>query len=774
MPAAEDNAAADDVAEPEQTAVEQADEATPAPAVEENNAADDVAEPEQAAAEQADEVAPAPAVEENAADGITKPETQDTADETPDEPEFPEAIDKAPARGGLRGPGDIAIDAVNFPDANFRAFVAQYDLDSDGYLSAAELAAVTTMNCSGKSIASLQGVEFFTALTELSCAGNNLTALDVSQNTALTVLDCSYNNLTTLDVSAVPALKDAVENGSHDTSNSAYDKYKSALGELRVDKTVTLVPAAPLGVAIDAVNFPDDNFRAFVAQYDLDSDGYLSAAELAAVTTMDCSGKSIASLQGVEFFTALTELLCYDNNLTTLDMSQNTALTALDCSYNNLTTLDVSQNTALTELGCGINNLTTLDVSQNSALTALSCSGNNLTTLDVSQNTALTELGCVGNNLTALDMSQNTALTELLCYDNNLTTLDVSQNTALTELSCYGNNLATLDVSAVPALKDAVENGSHYTSNSAYDKYVSALGELRVDKTVTIMTDAAPAPTYYTVSFDANGHGTAPAAQTVEHGKPAAKPADPTESGWTFGGWYKEAACTNAFDFTTPITADITLYAKWTKAGGGEEPPVPITYTVTFDENGHGTAPSAQTVESGKTATKPAGPTATGWKFGGWYQDATCNIAFDFATPITANITLYAKWTKGDDVVPITKYTITYVLNGGTLDGMTGTVTVSVEDGATITLPKPTKSGYTFDYWEGSRYEAGASYKVTGDHTFTARWKSNTTGIGGNDTSPKTGDNSHIGLWIALMAISLIGLGGVTVYGKGRKRRTSR
>ena len=375
-----------------------------------------------------------------------------------------------------------------------------------------------------------------------------------------------------------------------------------------------------------------------------------------------------------------------------------------------------------------------------------------------------------------------------------------------------------------------------------------------MDKTVTLVP-AAPAATY-TVTFDANGHGTAPAAQTVEDGKPAAKPADPTESGWTFGGWYKEAACTNAFDFTTPITADITLYAKWTKAGGGEEPPVPITYTVTFDENGHGTAPSAQTVESGKTATKPADPTETGWTFGGWYQDATCSVAFDFSTPITANITLYAKWTKDSggeeppvpitytvsfdanghgtapfaqtvesgktatkpadptasgwtfggwykeaacnnafnfstpitgnitlyakwtkvagDPVPATKYTITYVLNGGKLDGKTGTVTVSVEDGATITLPKPTRSGYTFDYWEGSRYNAGASYTVTGDHTFTARWKSNTTGIGGNDTSPKTGDNSHIGLWIALMAISLIGLGGVTVYGKGRKRRTSR
>ena len=280
-----------------------------------------------------------------------------------------------------------------------------------------------------------------------------------------------------------------------------------------------------------------------------------------------------------------------------------------------------------------------------------------------------------------------------------------------------------------------------------------------------------PVPTTYTVTFDANGHGTAPAAQTVEDGNLAAKPTDPTESGWTFGGWYQDATCSVAFDFSTPITANITLYAKWTKDGGGETP-TPTTYTVTFDANGHGTAPAAQTVEDGKPAAKPADPTETGWTFGGWYQDATCSVAFDFSTPITANITLYAKWTKdAGDPVPATKYPITYVLNGGTLDGKTGTVTVQVEDGAVITLPKPTRSGYTFDYWVGSRYEAGASYTVTGDHTFTAQWKANsTTGTDGKDTSPKTGDESHIGLWLALMALSMVGLSGVTVC--GRKKRT--
>ena len=68
----------------------------------------------------------------------------------------------------------------------------------------------------------------------------------------------------------------------------------------------------------------------------------------------------------------------------------------------------------------------------------------------------------------------------------------------------------------------------------------------------------------YTVTFDANGHGTAPAAQSVEEGKTAAKPADPTAAGYVFGGWFTDKKCTNAFDFNTPIKQNITLYAKWT------------------------------------------------------------------------------------------------------------------------------------------------------------------------------------------------------------------
>ena len=207
------------------------------------------------------------------------------------------------------------------------------------------------------------------------------------------------------------------------------------------------------GIAIDATNFPDEKFRNHVSStYDTNSDGSLSDEEIAAVTTINVSNKNIANLKGIEHFTALTELQCRENQLTTLDVSANTALTTLYCQYNQLTTLDVSKNTALMTLYCFSNKLTTLDLSANTALMNLSCNINQLTTLDLSANTALKMLYCSYGQLTTLDVSANTALTLLYCGSNQLTTLDLSANTALTELDCRFNQLTTLDVSANTAL----------------------------------------------------------------------------------------------------------------------------------------------------------------------------------------------------------------------------------------------------------------------------------------------------------------------------------
>lgn len=99
--------------------------------------------------------------------------------------------------------------------------------------------------------------------------------------------------------------------------------------------------------------------------------------------------------------------------------------------------------------------------------------------------------------------------------------------------------------------------------------------------TYTIEKTDAPGVTH-TVSFNSQG-GTALSSQTVAEGDNVAKPADPTRSGYAFGGWYKESDCTTAWDFDTDtVTGDITLYAKWSAV---TPPPTPSTPVVMTDKN---------------------------------------------------------------------------------------------------------------------------------------------------------------------------------------------
>ena len=135
------------------------------------------------------------------------------------------------------------------------------------------------------------------------------------------------------------------------------------------------------------VNIPDANFKAYLVgntAINTNGDAEIQLSEATAFNGgIFCINMNIADLTGIEAFTALTDLYCYYNQLTSLDVSQNTNLTLMWCDYNQLTNLDVSQNTALTNLQCGNNQLTSLDVSQNTALTVLVCDTNQLTILDV-------------------------------------------------------------------------------------------------------------------------------------------------------------------------------------------------------------------------------------------------------------------------------------------------------------------------------------------------------------------------------------------------------
>ena len=213
----------------------------------------------------------------------------------------------------------------------------------------------------------------------------------------------------------------------------------------------------------------------------------------------------------------------------------------------------------------------------------------------------------------------------------------------------------------------------------------------------------------YTVTFNAYGGTPVPPAQEVEYGLTATKPDDPTLKGYTFAFWYlgEDEENATAYDFNTPVTENITLTAKWNIN----------KYTVTFNSYGGTPVPPAQEVEYGLTATKPDDPTLKGYTFAFWYlgDDEQNATAYDFNTPVTENITLYANWEKNI-------YTVTYT------DGVDGeevfadqTYRVPFEDTTPAFKGTKTRDGYVFDGWKPA-----FSDTVTGNVTYVAQWTART------------------------------------------------
>lgn len=232
--------------------------------------------------------------------------------------------------------------------------------------------------------------------------------------------------------------------------NSAADEFVA--GEL-YHKTLSLEGG-------DVKYFPDQFFRQrLVSKYgftqangDIDIDDPKNAKILKELRKLAVSLASIASLDGIEYFTGMDTLACTDNKLARLDVSKNPKLKYLDCSYNQLTSLDLSKNTQLQVLSCSYNQLISLDISENDKLVDLYFQNNQLKLIDVGHLTDLKRLNVQNNQLTSFDVSANAELRSLDCSSNALTALDLSNNSKLYSLTCGSCQLSKLDVRSNPQL----------------------------------------------------------------------------------------------------------------------------------------------------------------------------------------------------------------------------------------------------------------------------------------------------------------------------------
>ncbi len=173
----------------------------------------------------------------------------------------------------------------------------------------------------------------------------------------------------------------------------------------------------------------------------------------------------------------------------------------------------------------------------------------------------------------------------------------------------------------------------------------------------------------YTVTFDYNYEGSVADYVTVNSGEAVAQPADPERDGYSFDGWYTDSATTAAYDFSSAVTADLTLYAKWLDASA-------TVYTFTFDLNYYGPSDITQNIEEGGVATRIDDPSRTGYDFTGWYTDENASSAYDFATAVTANTTVYAGWSRNSDYTGTNTFTFEAEdvdLSGKVGNGLSGT-----------------------------------------------------------------------------------------------------
>ena len=244
----------------------------------------------------------------------------------------------------------------------------------------------------------------------------------------------------------------------------------------------------------------------------------------------------------------------------------------------------------------------------------------------------------------------------------------------------FGNVEATVDV-------NAASDGSTMTITVTYEKPI------------------------YTVTFDLNG-ATSPASeamQSVSTGNLPNEPDDPTKTGSEFVCWYENGDAAQApYDFTRPITKNVSLVAKWARY-----------LNVIIDTGIDGQPTQMVTVLEGQKMTEPAKPDNGTKELLGWYlKSGETYTEFDFDTPVTKEMTLYARWY--DPANPTTAE-VTFMDGDRQLDKKT------VNVGDKVTLPAdPEKDNYTFEGWfvdEDCTQPFNADTRITANTVLYAKWE---------------------------------------------------
>ena len=377
-------------------------------------------------------------------------------------------------------------------DVTYNTHLSEINCDNNqlSVLNTENLSSLIMVSCSNNQINVLD-MTYKYHLESLYCSNNNLTSLDVSQSHDLTWLDCSNNQITSLNITGLTNLATFIANNNlltilNVSSNSGlailnvannqltylnarnngnfdfeiFDARQNLLSCIEVDDAAwsaanwaniddyvyfSETPCQPCEISI-----PDVNFKTYLITNPLinvNGDGEIQCAEAHYFNgTININSLNVADMTGIEEFYDLTVLRCNDNQIPTIDLSNNNNLTYLDIRNNNLTNIDVTNNPDLATIFVQNNNLSSLDISNNLHLNHLRCDNNSINNLDISNNTSLITLNCTSNNLNALNVLNNPALTSINCKNNQIEILKVVNNPLLNSLDCKNNQIVDLDL----------------------------------------------------------------------------------------------------------------------------------------------------------------------------------------------------------------------------------------------------------------------------------------------------------------------------------------
>ena len=343
-------------------------------------------------------------------------------------------------------------------------------------LDVAQNTSISTIWCRNNQLTSLD-VSQNTTMNSLACSGNQLTSLDISQNLGITTFWCNDNELTSLNV----------KNGNNTNFTTFEAIGNPNLTCIEVDDVsyseanwVNIDPQTSFSEDCSQAQtyVPDDNFEQALIDLGYDSgtlDDFVATDAINSIINLDIRDKNISDLTGIEDFTDLEQLICRNNQLNTLDISQNLALTDLQCEQNLLSSLDVSENTLLRNIRCFSNQLTSLDISQNTVLTNLNCHSNLLTTVNTNFNTDLIQFSCHSNQITSLDLSENPDLLGLVCSGNQLTSLNLKNGNNVNMTQVIATNNPNLNCIEVDDVNYSETNWTNIDAQTVFSEDCSAL-----------------------------------------------------------------------------------------------------------------------------------------------------------------------------------------------------------------------------------------------------------------------------------------------------------